>query len=106
MQCYTLGQNHMSVLDSPTGEHLSAVKTDKDIFDFSTIYETTLARSFSPALDGAPVLDASFLKTFVNQLKTSAWKQPSSCATTNWKQVIIVVGPCGSGKSTVKNTSV
>ncbi|XPT03556.1 hypothetical protein M3J09_012647 [Ascochyta lentis] len=78
-----------------------ASKYDKDTFGPSRTYQTAVARSFSPALDSAPVLDASFVKTFIDQFKSSAWKQPSSGVVEKKKQVIVVAGPCGSGKSTV-----
>jgi carbohydrate kinase (thermoresistant glucokinase family) len=78
-----------------------ASKYDKENFGPSRTYETAVARTFSPTLDNAPVLDASFVKTFVDQFKASAWKQFSSTATEQRKQVIVVAGPCGSGKSTV-----
>ena len=78
-----------------------ASKYDKDTFGSIRTYETAVARQFSPALDNAPVLDASFVKTFVDQFKSSAWKQPSISTAEKKKQVIVVAGPCGSGKSTV-----
>ncbi|KAF2626294.1 male sterility protein [Macroventuria anomochaeta] len=78
-----------------------ASKYDKDTFGPSRTYETAVARQWSPALDNAPVLDASFVKTFVDQFKSGAWKQPSSSTAEKMKQVIVVAGPCGSGKSTV-----
>lgn len=79
-----------------------ASKYDRDSFGPMRTYETAVARQYSPALDNAPVLDASFVKTFVDQFLSSAWKQPSlSASAETKKQVIIVAGPCGSGKSTV-----
>ncbi|KAJ4993423.1 nrps-like protein [Stagonosporopsis vannaccii] len=78
-----------------------ASKYDKDSFGPTRTYETAIARQWSPALDDAPVLDASFVKTFVDQFRSSAWKQPSTGTLERAKQVIVVAGPCGSGKSTV-----
>lgn len=80
-----------------------ASKYDKTSFGPSRTYETAVARQWSAALETAPVLDASFVKTFVDQFRSSAWKQPSTdtAAEQKPKQVIIVAGPCGSGKSTV-----
>jgi carbohydrate kinase (thermoresistant glucokinase family) len=82
-----------------------ASKYDKDIFGPVRTYETATARQYSPTLDSAPVLNASFVHTFVNQFKSSAWKKPASSAAEKKKkkkkQVIVVAGPCGSGKSTV-----
>lgn len=78
-----------------------ASKYDRDTFGPTRTYQTTLARQYSPTLDNAPVLDASFVKIFVNQFRSSAWKQPPTEPSEQRKQVIIVAGPCGSGKSTV-----
>lgn len=78
-----------------------ASKYDKDSFGPSRTYETAVARQWSPALNDAPVLDASFVKTFVDQFLSSAWKQASIGAVRKTKHVIFVAGPCGSGKSTV-----
>ncbi|KAF3045960.1 putative secondary metabolism biosynthetic enzyme [Didymella heteroderae] len=91
------------VLVNPTFKLVDffASKYDKDKFGPTRTYETAVARQYSPALDNAPVLNASFVKTFVNQFKSSAWKQPFSSPFEKRKQVIVVAGPCGSGKSTV-----
>jgi carbohydrate kinase (thermoresistant glucokinase family) len=79
-----------------------AFKYDKETFAPSRTYETGVATALSPALANAPVLDAAFVKTFVNQFLASAWKIPSSTsASPPKKQVIILAGPCGSGKSTI-----
>jgi carbohydrate kinase (thermoresistant glucokinase family) len=79
-----------------------ASKYDKDVFSPSRTYDTSVARSFSPSLDAAPVLDAAFVKTFVRQFQASAWKvRTPGVAKKTAKQVVVVAGPCGSGKSTV-----
>jgi carbohydrate kinase (thermoresistant glucokinase family) len=79
-----------------------ASKYDKDTFGPMRTYETAVARQYSSSLDDAPVLDATFVKIFVDQFKSSAWMQPSSnTSEKKKKQVIVVAGPCGSGKSTV-----
>lgn len=98
-----LRKSNDDVVANPTFKLVDffASKYDKDTFSASRTYETAVARSFSPALDNAPVLDASFVKTFVDQFKSSAWKQTSTNTSEKKKQVIVVAGPCGSGKSTV-----
>jgi carbohydrate kinase (thermoresistant glucokinase family) len=78
-----------------------ASKYDKDMFAPSRTYETSVATSFSPALAHAPVLDATFVKTFVNQFLASAWKSSSRDKPQTKKQIVVLAGPCGSGKSTI-----
>jgi carbohydrate kinase (thermoresistant glucokinase family) len=78
-----------------------ASKYDKDTFAPSRTYETSVAISFSPALAHAPVLDAKFVKTFVNHFLASAWKVSSRDAPQAKKQIVVLAGPCGSGKSTI-----
>lgn len=78
-----------------------ASKYDKDTFGPLRTYETAIARQWSPALSNASVLDASFVKTFVTHFRTNAWRQPCTTTVEEKPQVIVVAGPCGSGKSTV-----
>ncbi|KAI4612274.1 putative NRPS-like protein biosynthetic cluster [Alternaria metachromatica] len=79
-----------------------ASKYDKDVFGPSRTYDTTVARSFSPSLDTAPVLDVAFVKTFVRQFQSAAWQiRTTSVAKPMRRVVVVVAGPCGSGKSTV-----
>lgn len=79
-----------------------ASKYDKDTFGPSRTYETSVARSLSPSLNTAPVLDTSFVKTFVKQFQAASWQlRYPKVATKPMKQVVVVAGPCGSGKSTV-----
>jgi carbohydrate kinase (thermoresistant glucokinase family) len=77
-----------------------ASKYDKATFAPSRTYETSIATSLSPALAKAPVLDATFVKTFVRQFQASAWKAPTNKPQSK-KQIVILAGPCGSGKSTI-----
>ncbi|KAI4708608.1 putative secondary metabolism biosynthetic enzyme [Alternaria sp. Ai002NY15] len=79
-----------------------ASKYDKDVFGPSRTYDTTVARAFSPSLETAPVLDAAFVKTFVRQFQSAAWQiRTTSVAKPMRRVVVVVAGPCGSGKSTV-----
>jgi carbohydrate kinase (thermoresistant glucokinase family) len=77
-----------------------ASKYDKDSFNPTRTYETNVARSYSPSLDNAPVLNADFVKTFVKQFQATAWSAQTSNAPRR-KQLVVLTGPCGSGKSTV-----
>lgn len=82
-----------------------ASKYSKDTFSPSRTYETNLARTYSPSLAAAPVLDATFVKTFLNYFLSSSWQQ--TCPTEQEaprRCVTILCGPCGSGKSTIART--
>ncbi|KAL1955613.1 hypothetical protein VTO42DRAFT_8416 [Malbranchea cinnamomea] len=59
-------------------------------------FQTDLACSFSPTLHGAPRLNASLVKKFVTYWQTECWNSQDQKAT-----VLVVAGPCGSGKSTL-----
>jgi carbohydrate kinase (thermoresistant glucokinase family) len=76
-----------------------ASKYDKATFSPSRTYKTHVARSFSPTLENAPVLDPAFVKTFVKQFQASSWSPAT--ASPPKKQLIVLAGPCGSGKSTI-----
>jgi carbohydrate kinase (thermoresistant glucokinase family) len=79
-----------------------ASKYDKDTFAPSRTYETSVARSLSLALANAPVLDPAFVKTFVDRFRSSAWAHQSASSRI-WpkKHIVVLAGPCGSGKSTI-----
>jgi carbohydrate kinase (thermoresistant glucokinase family) len=82
-----------------------ASKYDRDSFPTNTrTYETTAACMFSPSLEKAPVLDQDFVAKFVQQFLASAWRVSPNSDTDEdktKKQVIVIAGPCGSGKTTV-----
>jgi carbohydrate kinase (thermoresistant glucokinase family) len=82
-----------------------ASKYDRDSFPTNTrTYETRAARAFSPSLEKAPVLDQDFVTKFVKQFITSAWRISDLTPIheiRKRKQVIIIAGPCGSGKTTI-----
>ncbi|KAH6639052.1 male sterility protein-domain-containing protein, partial [Boeremia exigua] len=78
-----------------------ASEYDQTNFGSPMTYETAVACQWSPTLHHTSLLDASFVKTFVDQFMSSVWKQPSTAIAEKKKQVIVVAGPCGSGKSTV-----
>ncbi|KAL1856436.1 putative NRPS-like protein biosynthetic cluster [Diaporthe australafricana] len=82
-----------------------ASKYDRGDFSPSKQYVTDTARSLSQTLENAPLLDSDFAKKFVDQFCRTSWEpstapkdtEPASPA----KRVIIVTGPCGSGKTTL-----
>ncbi|KAF1961133.1 acetyl-CoA synthetase-like protein [Byssothecium circinans] len=80
-----------------------ASKYDKDSLPSSTrTFATTTARKYSPALADAPVLDQAFVAKFVDRFLATAWKAPSEgTESKKAKSVIVLAGPCGSGKTTV-----
>ncbi|KAF2106528.1 male sterility protein [Lophiotrema nucula] len=79
-----------------------ASKYDRDTFGPSRSYATETARKFSPSLASEPVLDQDFVSKFVRQFMATAWQQPSpAIEQKRKKQIIIIAGPCGSGKTTV-----
>jgi carbohydrate kinase (thermoresistant glucokinase family) len=76
-----------------------ASKYEKDEFTPSKAFATQNACDLSPALANAAVLDHDFVNKFVAYFLESSWKP--AARENNAKTVIVVAGPCGSGKSTV-----
>ncbi|KXJ87112.1 male sterility protein [Microdochium bolleyi] len=82
-----------------------ASKYDKDVFGPSKRYSTDVACSLAPALADAPVLNTDFVIRFVSHFMTGAWAKPSALrGEAHPKTIVIVAGPCGSGKSTLGST--
>ncbi|KAK1240278.1 hypothetical protein MKX08_007720 [Trichoderma sp. CBMAI-0020] len=79
-----------------------ASKYDKDSFGPSKTFSTEVARSFSPALAKVPSLVEEHVAKFVGYLNGKAWQSPSSSAEAE-KTVIVMMGPSGTGKSTMGN---
>ncbi|EHK20975.1 uncharacterized protein TRIVIDRAFT_69988 [Trichoderma virens Gv29-8] len=77
-----------------------ASKYDKDSFNPSNMFATDVARSLSPALNKIPNLVDEHVAKFVSYLTEKAWKKSSSPAGVE-KMAIIMIGPCGTGKSTI-----
>jgi carbohydrate kinase (thermoresistant glucokinase family) len=67
-------------LVNATKKHLEffASKHNKKTVALSRTYETRTATSFSQALVNAPVLDATFGKTFARHFQASVWKPTST----------------------------
>ncbi|KAH7071535.1 male sterility protein [Paraphoma chrysanthemicola] len=96
-----LSESSDDAVSNPPKKLLDFFTSKYDRVDFapSRTYETAIATNFSPSLANAPVLDAAFVKTFVQHFQSTSWK--SSSTSTPKKQVIVLAGPCGSGKSTI-----
>jgi carbohydrate kinase (thermoresistant glucokinase family) len=77
-----------------------ASKYDRDSFGPSKTFSTEVARSFSPALAKVPSLVEEHVAKFVGYLSGKAWTSSSS-PTEAEKMVIVMMGPFGTGKSTV-----
>ncbi|KAK4032964.1 putative gluconokinase 3 [Parachaetomium inaequale] len=90
-----------------------ASKYDRDEFAPSKIFATDVACRLSLALADAPVLSNDLVSKFVSYFRSTAWatttKKPTAAAsmtngeedTTSLRTVVILAGPCGSGKSSV-----
>ncbi|KAH0490216.1 hypothetical protein TgHK011_001696 [Trichoderma gracile] len=77
-----------------------ASKYDKDSFSPSKLFATDVARSLSPALSKVPSLQEAQVAKFVSYLTERAWNISPSPAGIQ-KRAIIMIGPCGTGKSTI-----
>lgn len=77
-----------------------ASKYDKDSFSPPKLFATDVAQSLSPALSKFPSLQESHVAKFVGFLTDRAWNIPTS-PTRIQKRAIIMIGPCGTGKSTI-----
>ncbi|KAK4118762.1 acetyl-CoA synthetase-like protein [Parathielavia appendiculata] len=79
-----------------------ASKYDRDEFAPSKAFVTDVARSLSPALAAAPVLNQDLVAKFVNFFRTRVWAvRPTTTTAAPACTVIVMAGPCGSGKSTI-----
>jgi carbohydrate kinase (thermoresistant glucokinase family) len=74
-------------------------KYDNDLPRTGLTYDTSYARFLSPSLTAAPLLDQQLVDKFVKQFKESSWTPVP--ANTSTKRLIVIAGPCGTGKSTV-----
>jgi carbohydrate kinase (thermoresistant glucokinase family) len=94
-----------------------ASKYDRDEFPPSKIFATEVACRLSPALADAPVLSDDLVSKFVTYFRSTAWaptatkkltpaaasitKGQEDTTDTSPRTVVILAGPCGSGKSSV-----
>jgi gluconate kinase len=74
-------------------------KYDKDISTPGLVYDTSFARYLSPSLAAAPVLNQDIVDKFIKNFQSTFWRQTTPSRTA--KNLIIINGPCGAGKSTV-----
>ncbi|KAL7808406.1 male sterility domain-containing protein [Trichoderma gracile] len=77
-----------------------ASKYDKDLFSPSKLFATDVARSLSPALSKVPSLREAHVAKFIDYLTERAWNVSPSPPGIQ-KRAIIMIGPCGTGKSTI-----
>lgn len=61
-------------------------------------YDSRKAEKYSPSLRNAGVLDADFVARFVNYFRAQCWRQAEKPSVK--QSVIVLSGPCGSGKTT------
>jgi carbohydrate kinase (thermoresistant glucokinase family) len=94
-----------------------AAKYDRDEFTPSKVFATDVAYSLSPALADAPILSPDLVVKFVKFFQASAWAnaaatttttttpntdtKPTTAGSNQTRTVVVMAGPCGSGKSTV-----
>lgn len=79
-----------------------ASKYDRDSFGPSKTFATEVVRSFSPALAKVPSLVEEHVAKFVGYLNGKAWKNSPSLTEAE-KTAIVMMGPSGTGKSTIGN---
>ncbi|RFU77419.1 male sterility [Trichoderma arundinaceum] len=77
-----------------------ASKYDRDSFGPSKMFATEVARTFSPALTKVLSLSEKHVTKFIGYLTEKAWNGSSS-PTALKKMAVIMMGPCGTGKSTI-----
>ncbi|THV45642.1 hypothetical protein BGAL_0465g00040 [Botrytis galanthina] len=63
-------------------------------------YYNRLARSFSPTLEEVQAPDQNLISKIISRLLQTSWRA-SADTTKTGARIIIIAGPCGSGKSTV-----
>lgn len=76
-----------------------ASKYDNDLPRTGLTYDTSYAQFLSPSLAAAPVLDQSIVDKFVSHFLATSWAIGESLLPK--KRLIVISGPCGSGKSSV-----
>lgn len=80
-----------------------ASKFDNDQPRTSLTYDTSYARFLSPSLAAAPVISQALVTKFIKNFQATSWKIGLPSIPT--KRLIVIAGPCGSGKSTVASAA-
>ena len=78
-----------------------ASKYDRDVFAPSKVFATDVACRLSPALARAPLLSRDVVDKFVKYFRSTAWAKKEPAASTAARTLVVMAGPCGSGKSSV-----
>jgi carbohydrate kinase (thermoresistant glucokinase family) len=76
-----------------------ASKYDNDLPRTGVTYETSYARSLSPSLAAAPVLDQSLVDKFVSHFLATSWATGEALLPK--KRLIVISGPPGAGTSSI-----
>lgn len=64
-------------------------------------YDTSLAQSLSPSLACATAIDQELVNKFVARFIATSWNLQAAITSSQTPRIIVVAGPCGSGKSTI-----
>jgi carbohydrate kinase (thermoresistant glucokinase family) len=79
-----------------------ASKYDNDLSRIRLTYDTSYSQFLSTSLRSAPLLDQKLVDKFVQHFTSTSWAESSSPSTSVAKKdLIVVAGPCGSGKTTI-----
>ncbi|KAL4885540.1 hypothetical protein BJY04DRAFT_231032 [Aspergillus karnatakaensis] len=77
-----------------------ASKYDNDAPTRVLLYDTKKTQAAAPSLRNAGGLTLASVNRFVQYFRRQAWSRPSTSDNNTQKNVFILTGPCGSGKST------
>lgn len=75
-------------------------KYDNDLPRKGLTYDTSYSRFLSSSLREAPVLNQELVNKFVQHFKSTSWRTSAPPSPVK-RKLIVIAGPCGSGKSTV-----
>lgn len=78
-----------------------ASKYDNDAQRSAPTYDTTNAETISPALAAVPALSADLVARFIKNFLQKSWSSTAGGSSSPKTRLLVVGGPCGSGKSSV-----